>query len=235
MGHRETMMTIRRSPYFRIFIIIFFTSSACLQGQVKDFQSWWEFEFDRKITGKLDLNAELEQRFKNNSLEYSRSLFTLGASYDPADFLRISGGTRMVLVRDGEQGLGMRYRVHLDGRGSYLLSGFDLSLRSRIQYGFDEFLTLRYFAMKGIVNRNRLKVARHISMTRFGWFVSAESWHGAGIDSRWITFAMRYTAGLRFTTSLASFLSLRYMLEDEFNVVNPRQLHVLVLGYAHRF
>ena len=233
-SRREAMMTIRRRPLLQLYILLFITSAACLQGQVRDFQSWWELELEKKITGKLDLNAELEQRFKNNSLEYSRSLLTLGASYDPLDYLRIAGGTRMVLVKEGEQGLGMRYRIHLEGRGSYVLSGFDLSLRSRIQYGFEDFLILRYFAINKLVNRNRVKVARHISGTRFGWFASAESWHGQGNDSRWITFAMRYTAGLRFSPNFTSRLSLRYMLEDEFNVANPRQLHVLVMGYSHR-
>jgi hypothetical protein len=229
------MMTIRWGRTFQIILLFLFSSATCLQGQVKDFQSWWEFEFEKKITGKLDLAAELEQRFKNNSLEYSRSLLTLGASYDLADFIRIAGGARMVLVRDDERGLHPRYRIHLDGMGSHELSGFDLSLRTRIQYGFDEFLTLRYFTMNKLVNRNRLKVARHISGTRFGCFASAESWHGSGLDSPWVTFAMRYTAGLRFSPDFSSRFSLRYMLEDEFNVLNPRQLHVLVLGYSYRF
>lgn len=225
-------MTIRRGRFFHLFILVFF-SSACLHGQLRDFQSWWELELEKKISGKLDLGAELEQRFKNNSLEYGRSLFTLGASYDLADFLRIAGGTRMVLVKDGEQGLGARFRVHLDGTGSLELSGFDLSLRTRLQYGFEDFMDFRYFTLNGLVNRNRLKVARHIFGTRFGWFASAESWHGPGYDSRWITFAMRYSAGLEFRPNFTSRLSLRYILEDEFNVVDPRQLHILVLGYSH--
>ena len=116
-----------------------------------------------------------------------------------------------------------------------MLSGFELSLRTRIQYGFEEFLEIRYIALHKLVNRNRLKVDRHIGGTRFDCFASAESWHGPASDSRWITFAMRYTAGLRFSPDFSSRLSLRYMLEDEFNVVNPRQLHVLVLGYSYRF
>lgn len=235
MGHRLAMMMIRRGPYFQIFILLFFTSAACLRGQVRDFQSWWELEFEKKISGKLDLGAELEQRFKNNSLEYSRSMLTLGASYELADFIRIAVGNRMVLVKDGEQGFHSRYRIHLDGTGSQELSGFDLSLRTRIQYGFDEFITLRYFALNKLVNRNRLKVARHISGTRFDCFASAESWHGSGIDSRWVTFAMRYSLGFRFSPDFTSSLSLRYILEDEFNVVYPGQLHVLVLGYSYRF
>ncbi|MCK5694733.1 MAG: DUF2490 domain-containing protein, partial [Bacteroidales bacterium] len=206
-----------------------------LQGQVKDFQSWWELELNKEISSKLDLNGELEQRFKNNSLQYSRTLLTLGASYEFLDYLRLAGGARTVFVMDGEQQLHTRYRLHLDGMGSYDLSGFDLSLRIRLQYGFDEVLALRYLSMNTLVNRNRLKVAQHIFGTRFGWFASAESWHGSNNESRWLTYAMRYTAGARFTPNFTSRLSLRYILENEFNMVNPRQLHVVVLGYTYRF
>jgi len=228
-------MTIRRLCFFLSSFLIFSLATARLQGQVKDFQSWWELELNKKISGKLDLNGELEQRFRNNSLQYSRTLLTLGASYDVLDHLRLAGGVRTVFVMDGEQQLHARYRLHLDGMGSYDLSGFDLSLRSRLQYGFDEVLALRYLSMNTLVNRNRLKVAQHIFGTRFGWFASAESWHASNNESGWFTYAMRYTAGARFSPSFTSRLSLRYILENEFNMVNPRQLHVVVLGYTYRF
>jgi len=228
-------MTIRRLCFFLSWFLFFAFGAVDLQGQVKDFQSWWELELNKEISGRLDLNGELEQRFKNNSLQYSRTLLTLGASYEVLDYLRLAGGARTVFVMDGEQQLHARYRLHLDGTGSYDLSGFDLSLRIRLQYGFDEILALRYFSMNTMVNRNRLKVARHIFGTRFGWFASVESWHGSNNEGRWLTYAMRYTAGARFSPNFTSRFSLRYILEEEFNVFNPRQLHVVVVGYDYRF
>jgi hypothetical protein len=206
-----------------------------IRAQVSDFQSWWELEVEKKITGKLDLNGELEQRFKNNSLQYSRSLLTLGASYDLADFLRLSGGVRTVFLMDREQGLETRYRVHMDVRGSYDLRGYDLSLRVRAQYGFDDVLSFRYFQLNSLVNRNRLKVTRHIFGSRFDWFGSVESWHGKNGESRWLTYAVRYSAGARYSPNFRSRFSLRYILEDEFNVTDPMLLHVLVLGYSYGF
>ncbi len=232
---RGMTMTIKRFTYILSFSLLFSITAADLQGQVEDFQSWWELELNKKISGRLDLNAEIEQRFKNNSLQYSRTLLTLSASYDLLDFLRLGGGARTVFVMDREQQLHARYRLHLDGVGSYDLSGFDLSLRIRLQYGFDDFTVLRYLALNTLVNRNRLKVTHHIFGTRFGWFASAESWHGSTLESQWLTFGMRYSAGARFSPNFTSRFSLRYILENEFNVVNPRQLHVLVLGYTYRF
>ena len=235
MVSRRMIMTIRRLTYTLSFFLLFFVAAADLQGQVEDFQSWWEFELNKKISDKLDLNGELEQRFKNNSLQYSRTLLTLGASYDFSDYFRLAGGMRTVFVMDREQQLHTRFRIHMDGTGSYDLSGFVLSLRIRLQYGFEELLVLRYIKFNELVNRNRLKVAHHIYGTRFGWFATVESWHGSTIESQLLTIAMRYSVGARFTPSFTSRFSLRYILEDEFNVINPQQLHVVVLGYSYRF
>jgi hypothetical protein len=232
---RGMTMTIKRLTYTLSFFLLFFIAASDLQGQVEDFQTWWELEFDKKISGRLDLNGELEQRFKNNSLQYNRTQLTLAASYDLLDYLSLAGGARTVFVMDGEQELHARYRLHLDGVGSYDLSGFDLTLRIRLQYGFDDFVALRYVNFNTLAIRNRLKVARHIFGTRFGWFATVESWHGSTRESQWRSFAMRYSAGARFQPNFTSRFSLRYILEDEFNVVNPRQLHVLVLGYTYRF
>ena len=235
VGTRRAIMTIKRLTYTLILFLLIFFSPLDLQGQVKDFQSWWELEVSKKISGRLDLNGELEQRFKNNSLQYSRTLLTLGASYDLWDYFRLAGGARAVFVMDGEQQMHARYRLHMDGMGSYDLSGFDLSLRVRLQYGFEDVPAFSYFRFNALVNRNRLKLAHHIFGTRFGWFATIESWHGSNNESEWLTFAMRYSAGARFTPNFTSRFSLRYILEDEFNVINPRQLHVVVLGYTYRF
>jgi hypothetical protein len=228
-------MTIRPYTYSLCCFLLFFYFAHDLQGQVKDFQTWWEMEMDKEITSKLDLNAELEQRFKNNSLQYSRTLLSVGASYDLLDYLSVAGGARIIFTLDGDQELRTRYRFHFDAGGGYDLSGFDLSLRLRFQYGFDELMAFRYLNLNALVNRNRLKVARHVFGTKFDWFVSLESWHGSGIKPQWQTYAMRYSAGISYSINFTSSFSLRYILEDEFNVINPLQMHVLVMGYSYSF
>ncbi len=227
------MMTTRQGLYAAIFTVVSLLGFGNLQGQVRDFQSWWEIELNRKITGKLDLEGELEQRFRNNSLQYSRTLITLGTSYDLLDFLSLGGGVRTIFVMDREQRMHARYRAHLDVTGSYDLSGFDLALRTRLQYGFEELLSLSYFRLKSTANRNKLKVTHHIFGTRIDWFAFVESYHSSINKSQWFTYAIRYSAGVRYSPNFSSRFSLRYILEDEFNVPNPMQLHILVVGYSY--
>ncbi|MEA3461647.1 MAG: DUF2490 domain-containing protein [Bacteroidota bacterium] len=228
-------MTIRPGTYFLSCFFLFFIAAIDLQAQVKDFQTWWEVELDKQLTGKLDLSGEFEQRFKNNSLQYNRTLLTLVASYDVLDYLRMAGGGRVIFVMNREQQLRARYRFHFDLTGRYDLSGFRFSLRSRLQYGFDDVMAFRYLKLNSFVNRNRLKLAYHIFGTKFDCFALLESWHGSDRESHWRTFAMRYSAGVRYSVNFHSRFSLRYILEDEFNVVNPLQLHVLVMGYSYSF
>lgn len=227
------MMTISQKPYLLFCILLLFTGFVNLQGQFKDFHSWWELQLNKEITDRLELNGELEQRFRNNSLQYASSIVTLGANYKLFDFLRLAGEARATLRMDQEKDLYTVYRIHMDVTGRYDLSGFDLSLRTRLQYGFDELMGFRYFGLNSLVNRNRLKVTHHIFGTRFDWFASVESWHGSNNENQWITYAMRYSAGARYALNFRSSLSLRYILEEEFNAPNPLQVHVLGMRYSY--
>lgn len=228
-------MTIKRLRYTIFWVLLFFSGTILLQGQVRDFQSWWEVELNKKISDRWALEGEVEQRFKNNSLQYSRTLFTLGASFDLMDFLTLGGGVRNIFVMDREQNLHARYRSHLDLTANHDLSGFSFSLRTRLQYGFGDFSALREFSLNTLVNRNRLKATYHVFGTKFDFFASVESWHDTNTVYGWITYTIRYTAGTRFSPNFRSRFSLRYFLEDEFNLPDPRQFHVLVLGYNYRF
>jgi len=228
-------MTNSLLKYILICILFFFIGAAGLQGQDKDFQSWWELDLNKKISGRLDLNGEFQQRFKNNSLQYDRSMMTLGASYDVLDYLKLSGAARLALAVDGEHQLETRYRIHLDATGEYDISGFDLSLRLRFQYGFEDFSAFNYFTLNAVVERYKLKVQRHIYGTRLDWFASFESFLGSTSQSDWRTYALRYSAGARYSPNFRSRFTLQYFLEDELNVPAPQLLSILALGYSYDF
>jgi hypothetical protein len=206
-----------------------------LLGQESDFQSWWEFEFDRSLGRSWQLEGELEQRFKNNSLQYSRTLLTLGAAYDAAKWLSLGGAARVIIVADKEGQLYSRYRIHAQATGRYELSRFRFSLRTRLQYGFEDILFFTYLRENSLVNRNRLKAQYHFFGTKFRCFASLESWHYLSELPGTVFLNMRYSGGLSYDLNVSSRFSLRYMFEDEFNVSNPDRLHILVAGYSHSF
>jgi hypothetical protein len=227
------MMTInpRRLKYFSCIVILLVT--RLLPGQQKDFQTWWELSVDKDLKNGFEISGELEQRFRNNSLQYDRTLVTLAGSYDIRNFLQLSAGVRAVAVADREIRLHDQYRIHADALGRYSFSGLDLSLRIRMQYGFEDVPDMGYFSLNNLVNRNRLKLDHHIFGTRMGLFASIETWHLLNQGPSRLTYKMRYSVGLDYDLSFVSRLTLRYILEDEFNVRNPLQSHVFLVGFSH--
>ena len=85
------------------------------------------------------------------------------------------GAGRVVFVMDKEGQIHPRYRIHFDATGSYGLSGFTFSLRTRLQYGFEEFIFFRDLRQNSLVSRNRLKVRYHFFGTKFRCFAALES------------------------------------------------------------
>jgi len=228
-------MTIRQRIYTTIFTVLILLGPGDLLGQSSDFQSWWEFEFDYSLNKKWKLEGELEQRFKNNSLQYNRTLLTLGAEYDPTNWLSLGGAARVVFVADREGQIHPRYRMHFDATGSYDLSGFTFSFRTRLQYGFEDIISFQYLKENSLVSRNRLKVRYHFFGTKIRCFASLESWHYLSELPDPAFIHMRYQAGLSYDLNFKSRLTLRYIFEDEFNVSNPDKLHILVAGFALSF
>lgn len=219
-----------------LLLLLFMVPSVAgeLYGQQNDFQSWFEAEVAKGLKNGIDLSGEFEQRFRNNSTQFDRTLFTVAASYDPYDYLSTGGGVRLLFASDRETNISPGYRIHGDATGKYSLGEVDFSLRFRLQYGFEEFLYITRVQDNTFVNRNRLKGSYHIFGTRFEIFAYMETWGLFRNQNGRFFKRMRYTAGASYSLNLQSQLSLRYMIEDEFNQVNPVNNYILVLGYSYK-
>lgn len=229
------MTTNKQSGVFQlIFIIILFLSAPVLYGQQKDFGSWWEFEMDGRLKNNIKLSGELEQRFKENSLQFDRTLLTLGGEYNVLDYLNLAVGIRTIFITDPESRLHTRFRIHTDATGFYDFDRTELSFRLRFQYGFEDIFFIGYFSENNFVSRQRIKVAHDIFGTRLGIFGSLENW--IRFDDRYgrPLYKIRLVAGTQYNLGRQSKIRLRYIFENEFNSVNPLQIHVLALGYSYR-
>lgn len=227
------MMMTDRGKAACLLVFLTFFSAGKLFGQQKDFQSWYELELNVDLKSGIDLSLEAEQRFDNNSLQYDRSLVTLEADYDLTGWFNVEMGLRGILKTNSERRLQTRYRIHTDATFEHSVSDFDCSLRSRLQYGFDDQIIRDVTGYNKLVNRNKLKVDYHIFGTRIGLSAYVESYHllsGSPIRS---FYKMRYSAEIQYMLNFRSDINLRYILEDEFNVTDPLQSHILKLGFSY--
>lgn len=216
-----------------IMVLLALGVGGTLFGQQKDFHTWFEAEVQKGLKNGIDLSGEFEQRFSNNSTQYDRTLLTVSASYDPLDYLSTGGGIRFLTAADREGNLQPGFRINADASGKYTWSVVDFSLRVRFQYGFEEFIYFASLSENAFVNRYRAKAAYHIFGTRIDVYATVEPWGLINrYDGRFFK-RMRYTAGLTYNLNFQSKVGLRYILEDEFNKVNPMQSHILVFSYFY--
>ena len=229
------MMTIRHGRAPVLLILLILLCNGKLSGQQKDFQSWYSLTLNKGLNSGIDLSLEGEQRFEDNSLQYDRSVLTLSADYDLTGWLNAEVGVRGLVRMNRERRLRLQYRLHADATLEHGIWLLDCSLRSRLQYGFDELDFISDPGGSKLVNRNRLEAGYDIFGTRIGVSAYVESFHqlnGSPIRS---FYKMRYSATIQYMLNFRSDISLRYILEDEFNVTDPLQAHILVLGYSYDF
>lgn len=227
------MMTRVVRNIFFIMTLLLAGLVGTLYGQQKDFQTWFEAEVEKSLKNGIDLSGEFEQRFYDNSTRYDRTQLTLSASYDPLYYLSVGGGLRFLSAADKDGDLHPAFRIHADARGKYTEWGVDFSLRVRFQYGFEEFLYITSFSENAFVNRYRAKVAYHIFGTRFDVFASLEPWGLINNYNGTFFRRMRYAAGGSYRLNIRSEVGLRYIIEDEFNRLNPLQSHIFVFSYSY--
>jgi hypothetical protein len=232
----EGMTTIKQARVFQL--ICFFglmLAAKGLFGQQKDFGSWWEFEMSGRFKNDLKLSGELEQRFKENSLQFDRTLLTVAGDYDVTDYLNLTAGIRTIFITDPESRIYTRFRLHTDATGHYDFDRTELSFRLRFQYGFDDIFFIGYFSENNFVSRQRIKVAHDFFGTRLGIFSSLENWIRFTDRYGRPLYKIRWVAGTQYNLGRQSRIRLRYIFESEFNSVNPLQIHVLAFGYTYSF
>jgi len=230
------MMKIRRERnIYYLLLVLTFLITGELCAQQKDFGSWWELSMDGGLQNGIKLSGEIEQRFSQNSQQFDRTLFTLAGEYDLKDYLNVGAGFRTLLLTDRESRPHARYRIHADATGHHAFSSTELSLRIRFQYGFEDILYIGYFSQNNFISRQRLKLSHHFFGTRIGVLASVENWIRFNDLYGRPFYKIRLTAGAQYDLSLRSGISIRYILEHEFNVIYPIQAHILALSYSYSF
>lgn len=226
-------MTIRR-VHQRLFLflpVILF--SGRMAAQHTDFRTWFETDISKGLSNGIDLSLEVEQRLRNNSLRFDRTLFTIAGDYDINKYIRAAAGVRGLISKNNEGITRGSYRLQADATGRYTLSEIDLTFRMRLQYGFEDISVFDLVQENNLAVRNRLRCSHHIFGTRITLFAMAETWHLLSGKPQRHFRKLRISTGAEYTLNFRSELNLRYILEEEFNVPDPLQAHILVIGYAY--
>jgi hypothetical protein len=228
------MMINSKTIVFILFIAWALPFVKTTNAQTTDFRLRAGLSIQKEITKKINASVEYEHRF-NNYLTTDQALIEPSFSYNFIKFLSIGAEWRFMIDHDQLRSLSYKNRGTLYLRFKKSIGDFDFKLRTAIQYGFDD-LTVEVFSYKKkIINRNSISIDYNWFGTKFTPFAGYEFFYyvnnpNGGIINQW-----RLKLGTSYRISKASEISAYYMFENELNVANPVDAHIIGFAYGFKF
>lgn len=231
----QATVTMIRSIKIVVFLSVIWAFS-CLQGnaQTTDFRARAGVKIQKDITKKLTASLEYEHRFDNNLTCFDKALIEPSLSYDVFKFLRIGAEWRFMVDQNLKREIAYKQRAAVFVKYKRSIDDFDISLRTALQYGFDE-LTLSVNNSQNLVSRNTLEIEYNWFGSKFTPFIGYEFFYHINDPNGGIINESRTKAGTSYSLSKKSEISVYYLFENEFNVANPVDAHVVGIGFSHKF
>jgi len=231
------MMMINLNRTVKIFLIalICFAFLPAIHGQETDFQTRWEAEFRKQFKKNTQVALSLEQHFKENSLQYDRSIVTLIGKYDLPRGFDVRLGARYLLVKNRELQLENRYRLHVDVNYKKSIGQFAAGLRLRTQTGLDDQVFRTDLMNNKLVSRLRLKGEYKIFGTRFTPDAGIEPYLHLNYRDGPQFYRLRNFVGCSYQINLISSIEASYLFDYELNDPTPANASIIWVTYKYQF
>ena len=225
--------SVRHARWLNILVGSFLVCTT-LSGQVTDFQTAWEARLAKGFKSGRNLGLSIEQRFRENSNLYDRTMATLEGSYKLAKEFDIDAGARWIIMKNSCLQLENRFRLHADLNYKTALKPVSVSLRTMVQYGFDEQVLRKEPNLLKLYDRNRIELGYHFFGTKWSVLAGYELYTQL-FNREGVAFCRsKTTAGVSYDINHRSSLNLTWLYDREFNQANPQHAHMPTLSYSYK-
>jgi hypothetical protein len=218
---------------FAVFMLLVLMISPKAVAQEQDFRTWWEAEISKDFTKDLQASLDFSQRFRANSLRYDRTLLTASVEYELFKNFEVDAGYRFYVLQNNRMQLTTKSRIHGDVSYSVDIEAFQIQIRERVQYGFDDFQTIEVFDANKLTNRNKLSLDYDLFGSPATLFGAYELFTDFSDFSAIEISGHRLELGVEYALSFRSQLEISYMFDKEVNRSNPLTAHVIVIGFGY--
>lgn len=219
-----------------LFILVYLCFGCqVLSGQETDFQTAWEATLEKEFDPGIKLGLSLEQRFRENNLQFDRTQSTFEAGYRTGMGFGMAAGARWILIKEINLEYENRFRIHADLSYKIDLRSVNISIRSMFQYGFDEQTFREVPGIRKVYDRNRIELGYHFFGTKWTAQAGYELYSKLFNRENTLFCRSKTTAGIRYDISHHSSLTFSWLYDHEFNQTNPQSAHMPGLSYSYKF
>lgn len=218
----------------KLIVCILSLMGICSSGfaQVNDAGQWTTLTLERKFTQSYAMYLTQELRFNQNISELGVFFTELGAEYKINNLIKISAAYRFVNSRrlDGTYNGHSRYYTDITIKKKF--KPVILIYRLRYQSQLLNFVeqSQKTIPTTNIRNKFIVKLDLHKSYTPY---IAAELFYQLNDNIRKEFDRVRYYVGFDYEINKKNEVGLYYLLQKEFNVVNPNSDYVIGLTYTY--
>jgi hypothetical protein len=202
-------------------------------SQTSEGKVWTELGVGGEIVKNLDWGVELTNRFGSYGLETFFPQASL--KYKLNKYVRFSGDYRTIFDRQLNGTYSNAHRVNFNVEGRYQVDRLYLKLRGRYQYSFDRFVASEFYEPEfDQAIRGKLEVKYDVNDFILTPIVSGEVFYNPqfGPFGNQIN-KLRITGGFELDLNSNHEVSFGYIYDTRINLTNPRNRHILSLGYGY--
>lgn len=216
---------------YKLFFLLFLTSVFfCASAQVNDAGLWLSLNAEKKIIPVLSATLSQEFRMNENMAELGTFLTDAGINFRFSKTFRASFNYRFTNKRILDDSYSKRHRYYFDLVARKKFKPLALSLRTRFLSQYTDVNCSPDGKTPEYHSRNKLllkfdfdkKFTPYLYTELFSPLFSGEGFY---IDNA------RYCAGIEYQINRANGFDLFYMIQQEYNVNDPRRDFVIGIGY----
>ena len=216
-------------------IITFFTNELNAQVIYPDAGSWNTFNVDYKLNKKLTAVFTEELRFKENFTRLNLFYTNLGLEYKLSNMLKVAIIYRFVEKYRDDNSFSFRHRIMFDLTLKKKFDKIGFSYRQRVQAEKRDIYSSDIGYLPEWYSRNKFTL-KYDTDKRYTPYAAVELQYQFHNPREWESdntlHRSRYSIGVDYKINKKSTFGLYYLIQREFNVVNPQYLYIVGMEYS---
>jgi len=229
---------MKKSLLYIITIITLFNSNLFSQTVYPDAGSWNTLNVDFSLNKKISAIFTEELRFKENYSRLNLFYTNIGAEVKMSKNIKVALVYRFIEKYQDDNSFSFRHRLMLDITFKKKFEKIIFSYRQRIQAEVRDVYSSEIGHLPEWYSRNKfsIKYDNDKRLIPFAYleiryqFANPRQWQSDNTFHR-----NRYAIGANYKLNKKSDIGLYYLIQKEYNVVNPQNLYITGLEYNISF